>query len=173
MPHPLAIINKANWNYFLTFFRETIVLLADEDGLPISEVNQLTRKYVEAVNDRMEEVFTATSQRIQEYLNFYNVNPTHGVHDEFKGIYFSGMAVSCYLDHLGLAELNKLHLRAVLRLLDFRLHIPHDARREHLTKRINAVINYNAVDAHLGKYGWYLTYKCLYNAAHDRANSTL
>jgi hypothetical protein len=51
--------------------------------------------------------------------------------------------------------------------LDFRLS-SRNARRVELSNRIRSVINNNALDEHLGKYGWYLIYKCLFNAASDK-----
>lgn len=169
MPHPLVMVNGSEWTKFLKYTKETIVLLADHDGLHPDDIEKLIGRYVKEIEDNRDNIFLATAMGIVQYLNFYNVIPSEGVHDEFKGIYFTGMAVSQHLNRLGLADLNKLHLRAVLRLLDFRLEEPFKVRRLVLTARIRSVVDNNAVDTHLGKYGWYLIYKCLYNAANDKS----
>jgi hypothetical protein len=171
MPHPLVIVHGRDWSKFLKYIKETIALLAFSDGLDVASVDALVKKYLGEIEVNREDIFLATAGDIVRYLNFYKVFPTEGVHDEFKGIYFTGMAVSRRLDHLGLVDLNKFHLRAMLRLLDFRLAEPYKANRTQLTQRIRSVIDNNVLGEHLGKYGWYLIYKCLYNAANERSKT--
>lgn len=171
MPHPLVIVHGSEWTKILEYLMQTIALLALHDGIKEEEVTNLIEQYVREVQDNRQDIFLSTAVGIVEYLNFYKVFPTEGVHDEFKGIYFTGMAVSKHLVRLGLADLNKLHLRALLRLLDFRLEEPFKVRRPVLTERIRSVIDNNALESHLGKYGWYLIYKCLYNAANAKSKT--
>lgn len=171
MPHPLVIVHGSEWTKILNYLKETISFLALHDKMNEEEVCKLIEQYVGEVEDNRQDIFLSTAFGIVEYLNFYKVFPTEGVHDEFKGIYFTGIAVSKHLVRLGLADLNKLHLRALLRLLDFRLEEPFKVRRSILTERIRSVIDNNAIDIHLGKYGWYLIYKCLYNAANSKSKT--
>ena len=95
----------------------------------------------------------------------------HRAYDEFKGIYFTGMAVSERLAQSGLLDLDKLHQRAMLRLLDIRLEHPHKAFRKDLSDKVRTVITHGKVLEHFGKYGWYLIHKCLYNAANESSKS--
>lgn len=171
MPHPLVIIHGSEWTKILGYLKETIAFLSLHDEVAEDDVNKLIDQYVKEIEGNRDNIFLSTALGIVQYLNFYKVFPTEGVHDEFKGIYFTGMAVSEHLKRLGLADLNKLHLRAVLRLLDFRLEEPFKVRRPVLTARIRSVIDNNAVESHLGKYGWYLVYKCLYNAANSKSKT--
>ena len=171
MPHPLVIVHGQTWTSILNHIKDTISLLALADGKTDTEVEELIRAYVENIEDNRDQIFMQSAIGIVQYLNFYKVFPTEGVHDEFKGIYFTGMAVSAHLDRLGLADLNKYHLRSMLGILDYRLFHPHKANRKVLTERIRSIIDNNAVDAHLGKYGWYLIYKCLYNASNDKSKT--
>lgn len=171
MPHPLVIIHGQTWTTFLKHIKDTISFLATSEGKSDDEVSELIKAYVDNIEENRDKIFVLTATGIVKYINFYKVFPTEGVHDEFKGIYFTGMAVSAYLDKLGLADLNKYHLRAMLRLLDFRLLHPHKANRKVLTERIRSVIDNNTVESHLGKYGWYLIYKCLYNASNDKSKT--
>lgn len=169
MSHPLVMVHGSEWTKVLKYLKETIILIALNDGISEEAVAILIANYVKAIEDDRDNIFLSTAHGILQYLNFYDVHPTQGVHDEFKGIYFTGMAVSEHLNRLGFADLNKLHLRALLRLLDFRLHEPHNIRRPDLTRRIKTVIDNNAVESHLGKYGWYLIYKCLFNSVNDKS----
>lgn len=171
MAHPLVTVHGKDWIEILRYFKEAIAAIALHDGLDKARVKSLVEQYVQVIEADRDSIFVATAAGIIEYLNFYEVRPTEGVHDEFKGIYFSGMTVSRYLVNLGLADLNKLHLRAVLRLLDTRLEMPYKVRRPVLTERIRSVINNNVMESHLGKYGWYLVYKCLFNAANEKSKT--
>lgn len=171
MPHPLVIVHGLDWKRILEHFKNTIAFLALHDSLSEADVDKLIEQYVSEIESNRDNIFLFTAHGIVQYLNFYNVFPTQGAHDEFKGIYFTGMAVSDHLNRLGLVDLNKLHLRAVLRLLDFRLEEPFKVRRPVLTERVRSVIDNNALDQHLGKYGWYLIYKCLYNAANEKSKT--
>lgn len=171
MSHPLVMVHGSEWTKLLKYLKESISLIALHDGISEEAVEILIANYVKAIEEDKENIFLFTANGILQYLNFYNVIPTQGVHDEFKGIYFTGMAVSDRLIQLGFADLNKLHLRAVLRLLDFRLAEPHKIRRPDLTTRIRTVIDNNSVESHLGKYGWYLIYKCLFNSVNEKSKS--
>ncbi len=171
MPHPLVIIHGHDWTKLLKHIKDTIALLAIKEGRSDTEVEKLIEMYVTNIEDNHDNIFLASAVGIVQYLNFYNVFPTEGVHDEFKGVYFTGIAISEHLEKLGLADLNKFHLRAVLRILDYRLYEPYRVNRPLLTERIRSVIDNNAIKTHLGKYGWYLIYKCLYNAANEKSKT--
>lgn len=171
MAHPLVMVNGQEWKKQLGNFSATIALIALAEGTEEKAVDDLIEQYVTAIDSNEETIMLHTAAGITEYCNFYKVLPTEGVHDEFKGLYFTAVAVSVQLTRMGLAELNKLHLRALLRLLDIRLFEPYRANRPLLTARIRSVIDNNAVESHLGKYGWYLTYKCLFNAVNSNSKT--
>lgn len=171
MAHPLVQVNGSDWIKILEYTKQTIILLASHDGMSAEDIEKLVGQYVKEIEENRDRIFLNSALGIVQYLNFYNVLPAEGVHDEFKGIYFTGMAVSDHLNRIGLADLNKLHLRSMLRLLDLRLEIPHKISRKVLTARIRAVIDNNSIESHLGKYGWYLIYKCLYNSVNERSKA--
>ena len=171
MSHPLVIINGKKWRFFLETLQETVCLLAQSDGKTKEEVELIAEEYANLVNGELDSIFYAAAVKIMEYLNFYKVHPTQGVYDEFKGIYFTGIAVSERLAQSGLLDLDKLHQRAMLRLLDIRLEHPHKALRKDLSDRVRTVITHGKVVEHFGKHGWYLIYKCLYNAANEKSKS--
>lgn len=131
--------------------------------------NAFAKKYFETVSPIRLELFISAAVEMDKYLNFYQVIPTNGEYDEFKGIYFFGMEISKRLKFLELRELNKFHLKAVLTLLDYRLETPYNIQRPILTERINLMIENDAIEDHLGMYGWYIIYKCLYNAEDEKS----
>ncbi len=103
------------------------------------------------------------------YLNFYNVIPANDVYDEFKNFYFLGMAITTELEKRGVKDLVKLQLKAILHLLDVRLNSV-GARRAPLTHRLSNAIDNGAIKKDFGRFGWYILYKCLFNAAYERDN---
>lgn len=163
----------------LVCLQETIVaiVLNDKSETPellaqaTSDAEALASEYAGIVNANREELFRATTQMMVAYINFYRVHPNEGAYDEFKSIYFIGMAMSARLINDGHNELNKLHLRAMLRLLDLRLEVPHKAFRSQLSDRIKKAINNDCINKHYGDYGWYLIYKCLFNAANEKSKT--
>lgn len=100
------------------------------------------------------------------YLNFYNVFPADGEYDEFKNIYFIGVVIARELFKNGYADLGKVQLYAIVKLLDYRLSTV-GASRPQLTHRVVSAIKNGSVENDFGRFGLYLIYKCLFNAAMD------
>ncbi|MFA7351676.1 MAG: hypothetical protein WC009_13025 [Methylotenera sp.] len=164
MAHPYITVNGKTWVEILHHLQTALAAVSLQSGSSTDDTRAIVESYHKTIESKKDVLFELAAVGIVEYCNFYKVTPDKGVHDEFKGIYFTGIAVSKYLVQLGLVDINKLHLKAMLALLDFRLS-SRGARRVELSDRVRSVINNNALDEHLGKYGWYLIYKCLFNAA--------
>lgn len=167
MAHPYVTVNGKTWVEILTHLQTALAAISLESGISEADTKALVETYHKTIEGKKGVLFEMAAIGIVEYCNFYKVTPAKGVHDEFKGIYFTGIAVSEYLVQLGLVDINKLHLKAMLALLDFRLS-SRNARRVELSDRVRLVINNNALKEHFGKYGWYLIYKCLFNAAEQQ-----
>lgn len=167
MAHPYITVNGKSWVEILHHLQTALAGISLQSGNSPDDTKSLVDTYHKTIESKKDVLFELAAVGIVEYCNFYKVTPDKGVHDEFKGIYFTGIAISKYLVQVGLVDINKLHLKAMLGLLDFRLS-SRNARRVELSNRIRSVINNNALDEHLGKYGWYLIYKCLFNAASDK-----
>lgn len=167
MAHPYITVNGKSWVEILHHLQTALTGVSIQSGISPDDTRSLVETYHKTIEGKKDVLFELAAVGIVEYCNFYKVTPDKGVHDEFKGIYFTGIAISKYLVQVGLVDINKLHLKAMLGLLDFRLS-SRNARRVELSNRIRSVINNNALDEHLGKYGWYLIYKCLFNAAQDK-----
>lgn len=159
--------NSLNAIKTLQFFRETITKIADEQGTETSKITDIGIRYAGFVEDNHAKIFENMASELGYYLNFYNVYPSNDVYDEFKNYYFLGTAITKELEQRGMRDLVKLQLLAVQRLLDLRLHSV-EARRQTLTKRMVDAIENGSVAADFGRFGWYILYKCLFNAATER-----
>lgn len=142
-----------------------LVLIRDEGKIPVQVIEPMNEQWADVINRHYPEIYTQTHEKINKYLNFYNVYPESQNCDEFKYIYFIGLTVANKLKEEGMIDHTKYHLRAILRLLDYRLLSPYNAYRPQLSERIQKAIENHKVYEHYGEFGWYLLYKCLYNAA--------
>ncbi|MDI9331777.1 MAG: hypothetical protein QM527_10815 [Alphaproteobacteria bacterium] len=123
------------------------------------------KQYHDLITAHQRGIFEKTAFDISQYTSDYRVQVREGIADEFKAIYFLGMNIAkCLIEN---QKLKKQHHGAVLDLLDYRLAEPHKANRPKLTARILSMIDKDHIEQNLGKHGWYLLYKCLFNAAQD------
>lgn len=155
----------------LKFFRETVSLLVQNESNDVSVITNTNLRYAAFIQQNMESIADNMQSEMAYYLNFYNVTPANDVYDEFKNFYFLGMAITSELEKRGIKDLVKLQLKALLHLLDVRLSTV-SANRTQLTKRLSNAIDNGAIKNDFGRFGWYILYKCLYNAAIDREPKT-
>ena len=151
----------------LQFFRESISHLAQIDGLSDPKITSMNIGYSAFIQTHQEIIAENMQSEVGFYLTFYKVTPDNDIFDEFKNIYFLGMAITKELESKGHIDLAKYQLRAILHLLDLRL-ASEKAVRPLLTQRIKDAIENSAVKKDFGRFGWYILYKCLYNAAIER-----
>lgn len=154
------------------YLRETIELFVELIGTVAVEESksnpkQLQDDYEKFVIAYIERIVHHWRTGVEYYLHFYDVFPSDGKCDEFKNIYFIGTAISKELQNLGVSDLAKLQQIAVLKLLDYRLFMDAGTHRPELTYRIRRSINFDKISDDLGRFGWYMIYKCLFNAAID------
>ena len=170
MPNPIVYLNKKEWLFYTKTFAQTIVYISDADGASADVIKDLLKDYETTLNDKTNDLFEKAAHDITIYLRLYGVRPSNGIYDEFKGIYFLSRVIADYLKNVGLETLSNLQLRACLHLLNKRLERS-NAAREPLHNAIEDAIKNNRLDSDFGKYGWYIVYKCLCNAADDRKKS--
>lgn len=147
--------------------------IKDEGKIPEEVIDPMEEQWVELINRNFSEIFIQTHEKVNKYLNFYNVYPEKLSSDEFKYIYFIGMTVADKLKEEGMDDHARYHLKAVLRLLDYRLKDPYDAYRPQLSQRIQKTIDNHKIHEHFGEFGWYLLYKCLFNSAKEKAENAI
>lgn len=169
MPNPIIEINRLNWYKILGVLQDTFLFIANNlySSKSKNELEQLLNEYHTTIDTNKAAILEGCTGEITRYVNSYQVSATDYLFDEFKAIYFLGVAITAQLERAGYVELKKIHQKTVLHLLNMRLISPYKALRPQLAQRINMAIDNNTVKEHLGIYGWYLLYKCLYNAAHD------
>ncbi|MDC4756691.1 hypothetical protein NQ807_11965 [Acinetobacter baumannii] len=143
--------------------------IKDEGKIPESVIDPMEEQWIELINRNFQEIYIQTHEKVNKYLNFYNVLPDKLSSDEFKYIYFIGMTVADKLKEEGMVDHARYHLKAILRLLDYRLKDPYDAYRPQLSLRIQKTIDNHKINEHFGEFGWYLLYKCLFNAAKEKS----
>jgi hypothetical protein len=117
-----------------------------------------------------EEIFIATSDRINTYLKDFSVTPK-GTIDEFKIIFFLAKTLSVFLERDGLKTASKIVLSVMIGLLDKKL-VSVDAKRFKLTERMINLIRDGVLSEKTGEVGLYLTYKCLYKHAEENPKNS-
>lgn len=154
----------------LKFFRETVSFLAQDEITDVSVLTDINLRYSAFIQHNRDAIADNMQSELAYYLNFYNVTPANDVYDEFKNFYFLGMAITTELEKRGVKDLVKLQLKAVLHLLNVRLNSV-GAHRVQLTRRLSNAIDNGAIKSDFGRFGWYILYKCLFNAATERVAS--
>ena len=152
----------------LKFFRETISFLAQDKITDVKVLTDINLRYAIFIQHNINAIADNMQSELAYYLNFYNVTPADDVYDEFKNFYFLGMAITAELEKRGVKDLVKLQLQAILHLLNVRLKSV-GAHRVQLTRRLSNAIDNGAIRNDFGRFGWYILYKCLFNAATERS----
>lgn len=134
----------------------------------VGEKDLMRAQYKEFISTNGALILDQAVLRVNRYVNLYNVAPTDGVLDELKSIYFLGMTIAELLEEVGLEDLARVQVKAVVCLLDIRLYEPYRAARPQLTARVTKAVDDGNLRQHFGEFGLYITYKCLYNAAEER-----
>jgi hypothetical protein len=169
--HPYIQINLSAWKTILESLKQAIILIADETGSSEDEIKGIIQQYSTIIAD--DDIAIYAMLGIKQYIDTYKVAPSEGIYDEFKNIYFLGAAITQKLNTEGFSELRQIHQLAVLRLLDARLYHPYKVNRPVLSQRVASTIKNNSVNDHFGMFGWYLIYKCLFNAASEGNNKKI
>lgn len=117
-----------------------------------------------------EEVFIATSDKINTYLNNFSVMPKGSI-DEFKIIFFLAQTLSAFLERDGLKTASKIILSTMIGILDKKL-ISVNAKRPKLTEQTINLIRDGILFEKTGEVGLYLTYKCLYKHAEENQTNS-
>lgn len=107
------------------------------------------------------QIYLATAARINSYINYYLIAPKYI--DELKIVYFLGTTIADFLEQEGKQEIMHIHMYIMISMLDYRLKTK-NIKRDTLTKNLRHTIKNNQFNENFGKYGIYLTYRCLFNS---------
>jgi hypothetical protein len=133
------------------------------DGFESDDLNkyqQYLDLYINIFNDNPQ-IYLAASSRINTYINYYLIAPKYI--DELKIIYFLGTTIADFLEEEGKQEIMHIHMAIMISMLDYRLETK-GIKRNTLTNNLLKTIKNNQFTEHFGKYGVYLTYRCLFNS---------
>jgi hypothetical protein len=119
--------------------------------------------YRKIIGDNVDTIYRAAVADITRYIYQYNIHVDPTV-DEFKCIYFLGMAIRRQLIASGQVHAARVHMFSMLGLLDYRLRtLGYDKRQ--LLRALLDLVREDKFDADLGVIGCYLIYKCVSTAS--------
>jgi len=121
-------------------------------------------KYKQVINDTSDNVYIYAAHQINTYVNLYKIAIKSP--DEYKAIYHIGRGIENQLVGVGLKDIAKVHLFAMVGLLDDRLQTPTKMKpniinKPALTLALTNLIRQDSLEAELGKNGCYMIYKCV------------
>lgn len=171
MPHPITVIYKPHYRRVLATFIQTVpyVYYDYNFGKDEAELGQIQSDLERCIIFNSDNIYTATSEKINTYLNDFSVMPKGSI-DEFKIIFFLARTLTDFLERDGLHVIAKVNLLVMLWLLDYRLGTV-NAVRPVLTKQTIKMIHNSTLFKKTGEVGLYLTYKCLYKYAKEYQNT--
>lgn len=118
--------------------------------------------YKKTVLDNAESICRAAAAGIGTYLYDYDIRPNESV-DEYKHIYFIGLAIHSQLKARALHHAARVHLVSMIGLLDYRLKsLGYD--KPQLRKAMVKLIRHDKFETDLGAIGCYLIFKCVSTA---------
>jgi len=114
--------------------------------------------YDNLINAKAEDIIRAAAFGISGYSNLYKVMPRE-TFDEFKIIYYLGLAIEKHLTKAGHAKIVQVHMFTLIGLMDEALKRK-GVLKPQLTGAMTTLIRFGHFDRELGNTGCYLIYKC-------------
>lgn len=161
---------------YLVHFEKYCRMYNNEDGC-LDDSDGNLEKIAVSVNtlnnmfdDKHDKIFNAISGDIIRYLRLYNVNASGGV-DQFKLIYFTGMALARFVAREGDVYAQRVLQFATAVQLDQCMHREVDGvgGRKSLLLRMRGLIENGELEERLGLDGLYMIYKVGANLLRDHA----
>jgi hypothetical protein len=148
--------------YYVEYFQINDEKLNEFNDIDLKKYNNYLLLYQNIFITNNSKLYLATSSRINAYINYYSIDPKYI--DELKIIFFLGVTVADFLEQEGKQEIMHIHMSIMISMLDYRLYTK-NIERKTLTDNLLKTIKNNQVKENFGKYGIYLTYRCLFNSA--------
>lgn len=130
-----------------------------------AKFNEILFTYSEIIGPAYGDICREAAEGISSYLNLYNVRAEESA-DEYKVIYYLGMAIFKRLQHAKADEAAKIHLFGMIGMLDFRL-LDIGVDKPPLRRALMELVRYNRFESELGATGCYLIYKCVSTVDRD------
>lgn len=131
-------------------------------GASSDDFEESLASYASVIEENCEAIYRVAAAEISTYLNLYNIHANKSA-DEFKIIYYVGVAIERHLQRVGLAYVGQVHSFAMVGLLDFRLQTL-NYKKPQLTKALTRLIKLGKLESELGATGCYMIYKCVSTA---------
>ncbi len=174
MSDPITTIYKPHYQRILKVFVTTLPY-AYKGYTKITDIQHnaatlqgIQTDFESCIGFYSEEIFIATSAKINTYLKDFSVMPKGSI-DEFKIIFFLAKTLSSFLERDGLKTASRVVLSIMIGILDEKLTLV-NAKRPKLTERTITLIRDGVLFEKTGEVGLYLTYKCLYKHAEENQN---
>ncbi len=171
MSDPITTIYKPHYKRILKVFVNTLPYAykgyTEITGIQHNStiLQSIQSDFENCIGFYSEEIFIATSYKINTYLNDFSVMPKGSI-DEFKIIFFLAKTLSVFLERDGLKTASRIVLSTMIGILDEKLTLV-NAKRTKLTEQTINLIRDGILFQKTGEVGLYLTYKCLYNYAKE------
>lgn len=114
--------------------------------------------YDSLINSKSDDIIRAAAFSITGYSHLYKVLPRE-TFDEFKIIYYLGLAIERHLTKAGHAKIVQVHMFTLIGLMDEALRRKGVVKPQ-LTGAMTQLIRFGYFDRELGNTGCYLIYKC-------------
>lgn len=151
----------------IEYFCELVAQFAEERNHP--QASQISKTYLNFILNNKDSIVQIWQKELSYYIVAYDIHPENNILDEFKNFFFIGTAIATELQNQGHKDLTTFQLLAIQKLFDFRLFKVNSLRPD-LTIRLVKAIDNASITTDFGRFGWYITYKCLFNAAKDVQN---
>jgi hypothetical protein len=124
-----------------------------------ADVQSSLEEYSAVIEAKTQELVTITGEEIGFYTNLYNVHTNQSA-DEFKLIYYVGIALERHLKSQGLDHVGKAHMYAMIGMLDYRLR-ELQIFKPLMSKAMLTLVDTGRFHVEMGRNGCYLLYKCV------------
>ena len=115
--------------------------------------------YCKIIRDNADAIYRAATAGVSRYIYDYSIHVDPTV-DEFKCVYFLGLAIHTKLLANGQPHAANVHLFTMIGLLDARLRTMGFGKKQ-LLKAMMMVVRDGQFERDLGTNGCYLIYKCV------------
>ena len=169
MNRPYEIILTESFRELLPIYVSTFGASAIEFGLDNEHrYLELLGFYENVIENDVEKIFELAVRFVGQYMNQFKIHAVNTI-DEYKSIYFLGIAISSILDGYEFHSTAKVNLFSMVKMLDYRLTTL-NAFRPQMSVALQDQIRRNKFYDKFGNTGCYLLYKCIGSAVSERDN---
>lgn len=140
--------------------------IAEQHAGPIvNSIDQVYLSIADYFTENSSTIYYSACVEIYRYCEFFCVFPKNQSVDEYKLIYFLGIAFIKELQKEEKSYVEEINLlwNTIFYKLTKALEFESNVWRKDLIDRLSKAVKQNKIDSYLGEYGVYLLYKCQSN----------